>query len=149
MTASDHEKHRRHVTMRAVLQLWADRHGLQLVRLKRRPICRRREESSGQDASDDHLNTFIESLADSYDLRAVDWDYGEELRALYAGSAHMFGLTEILTGLQFLLQGVIEALLLEDRKVFLHQQAGLDCQLWEIFDEELSPRNKLLLVHKS
>ena len=143
MTASEHEEHCRHVSLRAVLQLWMDRHGLHLTRRKRRPVCRQ-----GRDTD---IHSFVASLADCYDLGCVDWDYREELRRLYAANAQLFDLTEVLTGLQFLLQAVIEGVLLEDRRVFLEQQhqEGIVCGVWQIFDEELSPRNKLLLAYKS
>jgi hypothetical protein len=138
MTVGDHAEHCRHVSLRAVLQLWQDRHGCQLKRRKRRPVSK-----------SSHIDSFIETLADTYDISHIDWDYGAELRSIYAESEHLFGLIEVLTGLQFLLQSVIEMVVLEDRRVYLQQQEGISCSVWEIFDEKLSPRNKMLLAFKS
>ncbi len=152
MTEKDHEEHCRQVSLRALLQLWADRHALRLVRRKRRPgRLHQWEKGDGGDQNNVHLDTFLEGLAESYDLSAVNWDYREELRTLYAEMSSLFSLTESLTGLQFLLQGIIEGVILEDRRLFLQQEGEgiITSQVWEIFDEELSPRNKMLFAYRS
>jgi hypothetical protein len=152
MTEKDHEEHCRQVSLRALLQLWADRHAVRLVRRKRRPgRLHQWEQGDGGDQNNVHLDTFLEGLAESYDLSAVNWDYRTELRTLYAEMSSLFSLTETLTGLQFLLQGITEGVLLEDRRVFLQQEGEgiVTSQVWEIFDEELSPRNKMLFAYRS
>ena len=161
MTDSDHDDHCRHVSLRAVLQLWSDKHSLQLSRRKRRPVRRRRQENIAdvEAENDDNkernvgdretVESFICRLAESYDLSGVDWDYGAELRVLYAENKKLFGLTEVLTGLQFLLQEVIENVLLVDRMMFLEEEGGMVSQVWEIFDAALSPRNKMLVAYRT
>jgi len=49
--------------------------------------------------------------------------------------------------LQVMMQGVLESLILRDRKEYL-LELGIHCQLISLFDDEISPRNIALLAWK-
>ena len=60
-----------------------------------------------------------------------------------------FHLFEILTGLQFILQSIIEHMIHFDRILYLQEKSVVkECDLYQIFDEVISPRNKVIYAVK-
>ena len=60
-----------------------------------------------------------------------------------------FPLFELLTGLQFLLQAVIENLVSLDRLLYLQEVCACsDSGIYQIFQPTISPRNKVIHVTK-
>jgi len=74
-------------------------------------------------------------------LKIQTWNQLEEfLDKCYDDLVTDFQYIEPFTFLQFCLQGVIESLILQDRKQWLIEH-GIQCELVPIFDDILSPRN--------
>ena len=68
----------------------------------------------------------------------------------YSEHSKDFPLLELLTGLQFMLQDVIEKLITVDRLLFLREHCHTkDSGICQIFEPRVSPRNKVIYVTKS
>ena len=69
---------------------------------------------------------------------------------LYKEHVEDFHIYELLTGMQFFLQAVIENFILLDRAQYLRETSDepVLVEVLEIFDENLSPRNKVIKVVK-
>ena len=52
-------------------------------------------------------------------------------------------------GLQFLMQRVIESLIICDRVAWLKENGVDNLQVLEIFQDNISPRNKVIVARKS
>ena len=53
-----------------------------------------------------------------------------------------------MTGLQFLVQRVIEDLIIQDRIIFLREYGVERSEAVAIFDDVISPRNKVISAYK-
>ena len=81
------------------------------------------------------------------------WGVGEEVEQevemRLAELGENLHLIEMLTGLQFLLQGVIEELVAMDRVSYLHECGIKKVNLVRIFDGSISPRNIAICAFKT
>ena len=129
------------VFFRAVLEKVCCDNKVKLVKRKRRGI-------SCNSFSD--LDSFVDSVFENYDFRDRDIDkISSDIRNCHQENAKYSRLFENLTGLQFLLQSVIENLVILDRFHFLREKSDLSvCKAYEIFDPDISPRNKILFAKK-
>lgn len=83
-----------------------------------------------------------------YDLQSADAEKIEtQMELCYREHSGEFHLLELLTGLQFLLQTVIENLITLDRLLFLQEHTPVsESGVCQIFDPLISPRNKVIYV---
>ena len=140
-TCEEHLHHMVNVFFRAVLEKVCCDNEVKLVKKKRRGI-------SWSSFSD--LDSFVDSVFENYDFRDLDIDkISSDIRNCHQENAKYSRLFENLTGLQFLLQSVIENLVILDRFHFLREKSDLSvCKAYEIFDPDISPRNKILFAKK-
>ena len=82
-----------------------------------------------------------------YDIQSDGEEIETEMVRCYREHSPEFPLFELLTGLQFLLQAVIENLITLDRVLFLQEDShSAETGVSQIFDPLLSPRNKVIYV---
>ena len=101
----------------------------------------------------ENIRSYTRAVRERYHLESVDEDKLEsEMVLCYAEHAADFPVIELLTGLQFLLQSVIENLITLDRLLYLQEHCGQEEEseagIAEIFSPLVSPRNKVLFVTK-
>ena len=100
----------------------------------------------------ENIRSYTRAVRERYHLESVDEDKLEsEMVLCYAEHAADFPVIELLTGLQFLLQSVIENLITVDRLLYLQEQCGGEeskAGIAQIFCPLVSPRNKVLFVTK-
>ena len=112
---AEHSRHMMEVGRRAVLEVVAERRGIKLGRKRAGSTV---SERWGVD-------------------KVVEAEVEQELRGL-GGKLHSL---ELLTGLQFLMQRVIEELIATDRACYLYECGVPKVNLVRIFDGSISPRN--------
>jgi len=137
----DHRKHMNNVGFRAVLEKVVKDNDIELKKKKRK----------GTFKSDcDNIDAFRMSLPERYHLdESKIGSLSQQIFQCFQENSHHFTLFEILTGLQFLLQSVIENLIHLDRRLYLQNYSDLsECGIFEIFDDLLSPRNKVIYAKK-
>jgi len=137
----DHRNHMNNVGFRAVLEKVAKENDIQLKKKKRK----------GTFKSDcDNIDAFRTSLPELYHIDGSKIDiFSQQIFHCFQENSGQFALFEILTGLQFLLQSVIENLIHLDRLLYLQSQSDLsESGIFEIFDDLLSPRNKVIYAKK-
>ena len=136
-----HRQHANNVAFRAVLEKVAGDNQVKLVKRKRRGVL----QSGFSD-----IHTFVTSIGDRYDLGGCDVEkFSRDLLTCHDENSKYFPLFELVTGLQFLLQSVIESLVISDRALYLRAQCELtECSVIEIFDPAISPRNKVIFASK-
>jgi len=141
MGLGEHNKHKNNVGFRAVLEKVAKDNDIELKKKKRR----------GALQSDFYnIDGFKDSLTERYkiDESKVE-DFSEQVLECFKENSKHFDLFEIITGLQFLLQSVIENLIHWDRVLYLQELGQLsECGIFEIFDDVVSPRNKVIYAKK-
>ena len=100
----------------------------------------------------ENIKAYTRAARERYDLGSVDQDRLEsEMVLCYAEHAPDLPVLELLTGLQFMLQAVIENLITLDRLLYLQEQCGEEggqARISQIFSPLVSPRNKVLFVTK-
>ncbi|KAL1462807.1 hypothetical protein WDU94_014614 [Cyamophila willieti] len=131
---------------RSVLQLYAARENVKLLKKGRRPV--KINHISSQDT-----HTLINASVDSFDLKCVktgtrvDWK-PSVLTQLWADNVSKVPLVRTLLILQNSLQGSAESLILLDRFKFLLEAGLTRVELLQIFDERISPRRYCFVVSK-
>lgn len=141
MGVEEHEKHMNNVGVRAVLEKVAKDNNVELKKKKRKGIL---------DSDFNNIDAIKDSLSKLYKIDETEFDdfSAEVFQCLQQHSKH-FDLFEILTGLQFLLQSIIENLIHLDRLLYLQELSDFsECSIFEIFDDLLSPRNKVIYAKK-
>jgi len=133
MSASDHADHSKNVVFRSILEIFSLREGRTLKKTRRKAV--RKDDVTS-------FSTFVSSVSDSYQLELSDSDK-EKLGNIYQDKSHLFDYAENLTGCQYLIQGVIESLIVCDRAQYLQEQ-GFCVTVHQIFDQIISPRSKVL-----
>ena len=119
---AEHSRHMMEVGRRAVLEVVAERRGIKLGRKRAGSTV---SERWGVD-------------------KVVEEEVEQELRGL-GGKLHLL---ELLTGLQFLMQRVIEELIATDRACYLYECGVPKVHLARIFDGSISPRNIVICASK-
>ena len=118
----EHSRHMVEVGRRAVLEVVAEKSGISLSRRRAgTTVCER---------------------------WGVGEDVEQEVEMRLAELGESLHLIEMLTGLQFLLQGVIEELVAMDRVSYLHECGIKKVNLVRIFDGSISPRNIAICAFK-
>ena len=119
----EHSRHMVEVGRRAVLEVVAEKSGIILSRRRAgTSVCER---------------------------WGVGEDVEQEVEMRLAELGESLHLIEMLTGLQFLLQGVIEELVAMDRVSYLHECGIKKVNLVRIFDGSISPRNIAICAFKT
>ena len=97
------------------------------------------------------FNKFVENLEERYNFSEADMNnFKSDLFNCYSESEKYFHIFELLTGLQFMLQSVIENLIIRDRLLYLQEAGNIsECEIMQLFDPSISPRNKLIFAHKN
>jgi len=142
MGLEEHTKHMNNVGFRALLERVANENGVQLKKKKRKGILQ---------SDFDNIHDFTNSLSERYEIVGETKcdNFSDHVLLCYQENSHYFHLFEILTGLQFVLQSIIENLIHLDRLLYLQSSSDLsECDIFEIFDDLLSPRNKVIYVIK-
>jgi len=141
MGLDEHKKHMNNVGFRAVLEKVAKENDIELKKKKRK--C-------GLQNNLENIDAFKDNLTVRYkiDESKVENFSEQVLECFHVNSKH-FDLFEIITGLQFLLQSVIENMIHWDRVLYLQELGEFrECGIFEIFDDLLSPRNKVIYAKK-
>ena len=140
-TEADHTNHMNNVGFRAVLEKVCQDRNFLVKKKNRRGVLKN---------SFNNLSSFIQSLQERYEFSESELTtISQDIRKFCEENTKIFHVLEMLTGLQFLLQSVIEKLIICDRFLFLQENCDLlTCEVVEIFDPKLSPRNKLLFAIK-
>jgi len=141
MRPEEHKKHMNNVGFRAILEKVGNDNKIELKKRKRKGVLQR---------DFDSIDAFKNSLAERYE---IDEDkvhnFSEQIVECFQENSQHFDLFEILTGLQFLLQSIIENLIHLDRLLYLQENGNFsETGLFEIFDDLLSPRNIVLHAKK-
>jgi len=141
-TKEDHLKHMKNVCYRAVLEKVSNDNCLKLVKKKRKGILQ-------SDTED--VEKYLESLSERFLLPdCLIEKFKSDFKICYDENLKHFHLFEVLTGLQFMLQSVIENLIIFDRLLYLQEFCSLsECEIAEIFDPSISPRNKVIFARKN
>jgi len=141
-TKEDHLKHMKNVCYRAVLEKVSNDNCLKLVKKKRKGILQ-------SDTED--VEKYLESLSERFLLPdSLIEKFKSDFKICYDENLKHFHLFEVLTGLQFMLQSVIENLIIFDRLLYLQEFCSLsECEIAEIFDPSISPRNKVIFARKN
>ncbi|XP_023346604.1 methyltransferase-like protein 25 [Eurytemora carolleeae] len=111
MSPGEHEMHARNVVFRSILEIFSKQRGLELKKKRRKAT------------KDDDVNSFysyLSSLEAAYEL-SLEVEDKEILMEIYNSKLHLFNLVENLTGLQFILQNILENLVIADRVQFLQE----------------------------
>ena len=102
-----HEQHLNNLAFRAVLEKVCADKNIKLVKKKRRGVLK---------SNHCDIETFVKSISDGYDLSNAECEnMSENVMQIYKENVKNFILFEILTGLQLMLQSVIENLIVIDR----------------------------------
>lgn len=165
----DHLRHMLEVGGRAVLELAATQAGLKLGRKKgncavpdteiEEPQDETEYIHKGGESDEREVKQEMESPELSSLLKDVRSKWGLSsnevkrmthlLRPAYTAWRQTFPVMELLTGLQFLLQGPIEELVAMDRAVYLEEQGiTTPVELLGIFNPAISPRNIAICATK-
>merc|ERR1719228_2690297 len=110
MSEESHEQHMKNVGYRAVLQSFADKQNIKLKKKKRKGVSQNGFKSFG---------TLLEELPERYELSGEVVENLSLMNTLNEENVGDFPKYELLTGLQFLLQSVIENLIILDRVQYL------------------------------
>ena len=146
---AEHINHARSVGHRAVLEVAAAQQGIKLIKRRRRAGVAGRARKTGEEPLLE-AEQLVETLQDRFQLPPGS-EAGLEaaVRKELAARAAQFPLLELLTGLQCLLQPVIERLITEDRLAVLRESPiTAPPAVFQIFSDSISPRNKLLFAEK-
>jgi SAM-dependent methyltransferase len=137
MRLEEHKKHTNNVGFRAILEKVGNDNKIELKKKKRKGVLQR---------DFDSIDAFINSLSERYEIGDKVHNFSEQIFECFQENSQHFDLFEILTGLQFLLQSVIENLVHLDRLLYLQEKGNFgETGLFEIFDDLLSPRN--IVIH--
>jgi len=125
------------------LEQGEEEHSLHMVEVGRRAVLEVVAEKSGISLSRKRAGSSI----------CEKWGVGEEIEQevemRLAELGENLHLIEMLTGLQFLLQGVIEELVAMDRVCYLNECGIKNVKLVRIFDGGISPRNIAICAFKT
>eukprot|EP00088_Acartia_fossae_P056460 TRINITY_DN6575_c0_g1_i1.p1 TRINITY_DN6575_c0_g1~~TRINITY_DN6575_c0_g1_i1.p1 ORF type:complete len:425 (-),score=53.40 TRINITY_DN6575_c0_g1_i1:118-1392(-) len=138
MSADEHVEHCNNVVFRAVLEIFCQQRTLELKK-KRRKATKKSEVKD--------FDSYLQNVQNIYDLSFNQKDISE-IKELYDTKYELHNLVENISGLQFLIQQVIESLILADRKSYL-EQFGAKTELYHVFDDVISPRNTVIYAVKS
>lgn len=159
-TLEDHEYHMRNVAYRGILEAACVEKGFTLQKLRRRCV----RKSSFKDFSE-----YKKDIFENYEFHRISSDgetstttssspndeqttepandhFSTALDSCYENYKHYFPLIEPLTGLQLVLQPVIEMMVQVDRLAYLKECGFSKVWLEKLFDPEVSPRNIALLA---
>lgn len=141
MGLEEHKKHMNNVGFRAVLEKVASDNGIELKKKRRKGVLQR---------DFDNIDAFKDNLAERYNIdESKVENFSEQVLECFQENSKHFDLFEILTGLQFLLQSVIENMIHWDRVLYLKEISEFrECGIFEIFDDLVSPRNKVIYAKK-
>ena len=138
---TDHREHLNNLAFRACLEKVVRDHDIKLTKKKRRSLPANVNEN---------IRSYTRAVRERYDLDSVDEDKLEsEMVLCYAEHAADFPVFELLTGLQFMVQAVLENLITLDRLLYLQEhceEEGTETGVSQIFSPLVSPRNKVLFV---
>jgi len=141
MGQGEHKKHKNNVGFRAVLEKVAKDNNIELKKKKRKGVLQ---------SDFDNFEAFKDSLTKRYSIDETKVDtFREQISKCYEENSKHFDLFELLTGLQFLLQSIIENLIHWDRILYLQELSDFsEPEIFEIFDDAISPRNKVIYAKK-
>ncbi|KAI5745597.1 hypothetical protein M8J76_012556 [Diaphorina citri] len=131
---------------RGVLQLYAARENVKLIKKARRPF---KVNLSTQD-----ISSIISASTESFHLKClltsslVEWNK-PLLSQLWSDHVAKTSLVRTLLALQYSLQCTAESLILLDRLRFMHESGRVRIELLRIFDELISPRRYCFVVVSS
>ena len=140
MEQKEHGSHMKSMGFRAILQEVAVSNNINLVKKKRRI----------KQSDFEHINSFLNCISKQYDIDEANAKIlTEKVAESYQLNSKLFDLFELLTGLQFLVQSVIENLIHMDRVLYLNEKLKVsECDIVEVFDEVISPRNKVIFASR-
>ena len=141
---AEHREHLNNLGFRACLEKVSRDLNISLTKRKRRSLPANVNEN---------ITSYTRAVRERYHLDSVDEDKLEsEMVLCYEEHAADFPVMELLTGLQFMVQAVIENLIMLDRLLYLQEHCGKEDEseagIAEIFSPLVSPRNKVLFVTK-
>ena len=140
---ADHREHLNNLGFRACLEKVARNLNISLTKRKRRSLPANVNEN---------ITSYTRAVRERYHLDSLDESKLEsEMVLCYEEHAADFPVMELLTGLQFMVQAVIENLIMLDRLLYLQEHCGQDeseAGIAQIFSPLVSPRNKVLFVTK-
>ena len=115
-------------------------------------LTKKKRRSLPANVNNENIRSYTRAVRERYDLGSVDEDKLEsEMVLCYGEHAPDFPVLELLTGLQFMLQAVLENLITLDRLLYLQENRGgegNEAGIAQIFSPLVSPRNKVLFVTK-
>ena len=140
MKQKEHGSHMKSLGFRAILQEVAVSNNIDLVKKKRRL----------KQSDFEHINSFLNCISKHYDIDEANAKIlTEKVAESYQLNSKLFDLFELMTGLQFLVQSVIENLIHMDRVLYLNEKLKVsECDIVEVFDEVISPRNKVIFASR-
>jgi len=138
---AEHGEHMNNLGFRACLEKVVSNLNIKLTKKKRRSLPANVNEN---------ITSYTQAVLSRYDLESVDKEKLQtEMLNCYREHSLDFPLFELLTGLQFLVQAVIENLLTLDRLFYLQELCGSsESGICQIFEPTISPRNKVIYVTK-
>ncbi|KAK5647208.1 hypothetical protein RI129_002100 [Pyrocoelia pectoralis] len=146
MNEEMHELHSKHCTFRAILQEVAHEGDYNVKRLKRK--------SRNCKSCDYTIENYANNLRKSHKLVTSDGieveiesDFIDKVLAKWENYKEKCYLVEILTALQTAIQSICENIVLLDRVHFLREN-GVNCDIYKITDDRISPRCHALLATK-
>lgn len=139
-TAEEQNFHTKNVAFRGLLQILLEQHGIKHAKHGCR-VTRKADFAT----ADSYINAVLSKLQITSDTQVQK--LRTEFLSLCEQNRKYFGFIEPITSLQVLLQPVLESLIHLDRLAFLQEQ-GTKADLVPIFDENISPRNFVLVAQK-
>jgi len=141
MGSEEHNKHKNNVGFRAVLEKVAIDNNFDLKKKKRKGVLQ-----SDIDNIEDFKGSLLKRFVIDEDKAHI---FSDKISKCFEENHKHFDLLELLSGLQILIQSVIENLIHYDRLLYLTENSDFsEYEINEIFDEGISPRNKVIYVKK-
>ncbi|XP_019855594.1 PREDICTED: protein RRNAD1-like isoform X2 [Amphimedon queenslandica] len=141
---SDHQQHCNHVCYRSIAEIIINKYVF--LSSASSPLCNRLRKArydNFDNFSEDFIRMIKELIPDFKDHATIEGALSEA----YLRFSPFFSLIEPFTGLQMCIRRSIELLILIDYSLYLKER-GLNCQLFNIFDEKISPHNIAIIVKR-
>jgi len=141
MNEEDHSNHKNHMAVRAVIEKVSKDNSLEIRKKKSKHLVKV-DIGSLPSCEKDIAACF--NINESFSAQIM-----KQVSSCIELNQNNFHLFEILTGLQFILQSIIEHMIHFDRILYLQEKSVVkECDLYQIFDEVISPRNKVIYAVK-
>jgi len=140
-TEQEVNNHSKHVAFRAVLEYYCWKTGSSLTKKHKKLTG-----SAAFKTFETYIDAVLSRVDDFSPLDSII-TVRQDLLLCYEECKPYFSCVMWYNALQVMMQGVLESLILRDRKEYL-LELGIHCQLISLFDDEISPRNIALLAWK-